>query len=90
MRRYLIEIVLISTLTPAAALARHHAYALIVGSNRAGPGQKPLKYAHNDARAVREVLTQLGGYRSADTQLMLDPGPEALLAALDHRSDMVA
>lgn len=85
MKTYLVGIALLLQLVPhAARAAGPHTYALIVGSNRAGPGQKPLKYAHNDARQVRRVLTQLGSYPARNTRLLLDPGPRALLAALDQ------
>lgn len=86
MRLYLAGIALLVSAGPGPARAASPAasYALIVGSNRAGPGQKPLKYAHNDARQVRAVLTQLGGYGRDRARLLLDPDPASLLAALDE------
>ena len=81
MRRYLLAIMLLSHGHPALA-GQVKGYALVVGSNLAGPGQKPLRFAHNDARQVQQVLTQLGGYRQDKTWLLLDPDPAALLRAL--------
>ena len=65
----------------ASVVGRQNSYAIIIGSNRAGPGQKQLRYAHADARRVREVLTHLGGYRGDNIQLMMDPGPGQLSGA---------
>jgi hypothetical protein len=57
--------------------------AVVVGANAAAPGRKPLRFAHRDARAVAEVLRDLGGFASADVSLLLDPHPDAVLGALD-------
>lgn len=72
---------------PEVAVAsggRVASYAIIIGSNRAGPGQKPLRYAHADARRVRDVLTHLGGYPKENIQLINDPAPAQLSGAF-HR-----
>jgi hypothetical protein len=61
-----------------------NAHAVIVGSNRGGPGQRDLRYAHEDARRVLELLTQVGGYAHGRVQLVLDPGRQDLLEALDR------
>jgi len=59
------------------------AYALVVGSNRAGPGQEELRFAQEDAQRVLEVLTELGGYhKGKNMKLLLDPGKEDLVAAI--------
>ncbi len=63
-------------------LAGPEAYALVVGSNRAGPGQEELRYARGDAQRVLEVLTELGGYHQGNMKLLLDPGREDLVAAI--------
>lgn len=72
MKLYLVGIQLLLALGTAEA-SPQGAYALIVGSRRAGPGQKQLKYAHNDAGQVRAVLTQLGGYVEGNT--LMPPRP---------------
>jgi len=84
-RRYLLGISLLLTIPTPARAAR--SYALVVGSNRAGPGQKALRFAHNDARQVRMVLAELGGYAGRDVRLLLDPDRRALLRALDRIRD---
>lgn len=58
--------------------------AVVVGANLAPPGRVPLRYAHEDARRVVEVLTTVGGFSARDVQQLLDPSPEQLLSALDR------
>lgn len=58
--------------------------AVVVGANLAPPGRVPLRYAHEDARRVVEVLTAVGGFNARDIQQLLDPSPDQLLAALDR------
>jgi hypothetical protein len=57
--------------------------AVIVGSNSAPPGRVTLRYAHEDARRVAEVLLAVGGFAARDVQVLLDPEPDGVLAALD-------
>lgn len=66
---------------------RPAAYAVLVGSNRAGPGQKALRYAQQDARRVLDVLTQVGGFTHDNISVVLDPGREQLLQALDGAAE---
>lgn len=75
--------VLLSSTASAAPPPRSSAYALLVGSNRAGPGQKTLRFAQEDARRVLDVLTQVGGYTHDRITVVLDPGRQQLLEALD-------
>jgi len=58
------------------------AYALVVGSNRAGPGQEELRFAREDARRMLELLSELGGYHKGNMKLLLDPDKEDLVAAI--------
>lgn len=57
-------------------------YALVVGSNRPGPGQAPLAFAEDDAREVADVLRDLGGYAPGRVQVVLNPSARALGAAI--------
>ncbi|MFH1469305.1 MAG: caspase family protein [Pseudomonadota bacterium] len=68
---------------PAFAAEGPQAYALLVGSNRGGPGQAPLLYADDDAARVRDVLVELGGFSREHVRLLQDPGRRDLLAAFD-------
>lgn len=71
-------------LTRVANAAEVRRVAVVVGANLAPPGRVPLRYAHEDARRVVEVLTAVGGFNARDIQQLLDPSPEQLLAALDR------
>jgi hypothetical protein len=68
--------------TASAAEARK--VAIVVGANLAPAGRVALRYAHEDARRVVEVLTAVGGFLARDVKLLLEPAPAELLAALDH------
>jgi len=59
-----------------------HAYAIIVGSNPGGPGQIELRYAERDAKAVADVLKELGRVPKENIQLLLKPTPETVLAII--------
>jgi hypothetical protein len=58
--------------------------ALIVGANGAPPGRRPLRYSHEDARRVAEVLTQVADFAGSDVSVLLDPTPQAVLDAFDR------
>ena len=83
---------LAATLAPAAAARADDVvgYALVVGSNRPGPGQAALAFAEDDAREVAEVLRDLGGFPAARVQVVLNPSAKALGAALDKLERAVA
>jgi hypothetical protein len=66
-----------------AAAAETRRIAVVVGARAAPPGRAPLRYAHEDARRVSEVLVAFGGFAAADVKTLLDPRPEQLLAVLD-------
>lgn len=59
-------------------------FALLVGANQGGKGRAVLRYAQRDARAVAEVLEQLGGVERKDRVLLLEPSPQQLLLALSQ------
>ncbi|MFH1466913.1 MAG: caspase family protein [Pseudomonadota bacterium] len=50
-----------------------HRFALLVGSNDGGPERVTLRYAHTDAQAMGEVLTELGGVAPEDRMMLTDP-----------------
>ncbi len=56
--------------------------ALLVGSNRPGPGQEELRYAFADALRVAEVLQELGGFAANEVQTLHNPDRAKLLEAL--------
>jgi hypothetical protein len=60
------------------------AYALVVGSNAGGPGQKPLRYAESDAQRMAEVLVTLGGYDATRVTRLLAPSAVELAAEIER------
>jgi len=72
------------TANGAATASEIRKVAVVVGANLAPPGRVQLRYAHEDARRVVEVLTAVGGFNARDIQRLLDPSPAELLAALDR------
>ena len=58
--------------------------ALVVGSNRGGPGQSELRYAEDDARSMADLLISLGHYRASDVDLLLRPSLRDVERALDR------
>jgi len=65
------------------------AYAVLVGSNQAGPGQQALQWAVRDAERVQQVLVELGGFDAADIQLVEDPTPAELLGVLNSTAALL-
>jgi hypothetical protein len=66
----------------AEASAPVPSYALIVGSNAAGPGQQQLRYAERDAIAMAAVLREAGHYPDGHLVVALHPGRAELMADL--------
>lgn len=50
-----------------------NAYALVVGSDRGGEGQSPLRYAELDASRMRDALVEVGGYVPEHVTLLRSP-----------------
>jgi len=75
--------------TPPAAPAIA-SYALVVGSNLAGPGQVALRYAEDDARRVGATLAEIGGYAPGAIDIVVRPTPDALRQRLDRLTRLVA
>jgi hypothetical protein len=81
---------MIAALLAGQALASDtHRYALLVGTNDGGPDRATLRYAHDDARAMEEVLVDLGGVATARSVVLLDPTSTELLQAFDTLADEI-
>jgi len=79
---------LVCALSAAAYADTPTTYALVVGSNAAGPGQTALHYAEDDARRVGQILGELGGVAQANVDVVLQPTPQSLrdhIAALEKK-----
>ncbi|RME25616.1 MAG: caspase family protein [Deltaproteobacteria bacterium] len=75
---------------PEVAPAPTASFALVVGSNRPGPGQVPLRWALADADRVERVFTELGGVPPDHVTLLADPSVDELLDALDSLGERLA
>jgi hypothetical protein len=71
----------IAALLVQQALAETHRYALLVGTNDGGPERATLRYAHDDAEAMADVLTTLGGVASPRSRVLYDPSLDELRGA---------
>jgi hypothetical protein len=58
--------------------------AVVIGSNAPPPGRSPLRYAHDDATELAEVLEHVGGFAPADVKVLLDPRPREILDELER------
>ncbi|HEX6242867.1 MAG TPA: caspase family protein [Polyangiales bacterium] len=78
----------VAWLTSGGVRADVQSYAIVVGSNRGGPGQAPLRYAQQDARRFAELLVELGRMPAGHVRLVFEPTPlqiEQEIAVLRQR-----
>lgn len=80
---------LLCVLTATLASAERR-FALLVGANDGWATDRPLRYAHDDAKRMREVMTQLGGVSEGDVTLLLDPSTEEVTTALANIEKQLA
>jgi hypothetical protein len=66
---------------PALAARR---VALVVGANQAIEGRAPLRFSHDDARELQDVLVRAGDFREQDVHALFDPQPAEVTALLDR------
>lgn len=59
-------------------------YALLVGSNQGGAGQRPLAYAERDAERMADLFAQLGRTPSEHITLLRQPTPAELESQLSR------
>jgi hypothetical protein len=64
-----------------------YAYGVLVGSNLAGSGQKPLRYAEDDARRMAEVFRELGRFGSSNFRVLPHPDAQTVLKSIDDFAD---
>lgn len=69
---------------PAEALAEPVRILVSAGSKLGLPAERPLKFADNDARRVRDVMVSLGGVRSEHAFFLNEPNRGALFAAIER------
>ena len=56
--------------------------ALLVSHHDGGVDTEPLQYVERDARKLRDVLVEIGGFSADDTTLLLEPSADAVVEAL--------
>jgi hypothetical protein len=84
-RRFCLLLLLLwGTLCNVAVAAEPAKVAIVVGANRAPTDRAPLRYAHEDARRVADVLSAMAAFDKDSIRVMLDPHPVELLAMLDR------
>ena len=86
-RLYALLALVLTLVAPRLASAgdpvRTRRLAVVVGANDAAPGRQALRYAQSDAQLMADVLIRVGRFAKADVQVLLEPRPGEILAALD-------
>lgn len=82
-----ISIILVSITAEEGIIRR---YALLVGANYGGNQRVVLNYAATDARALADVMQEMGGLNPADTVLLPDPSPRKLKETIGVLRDRIA
>ena len=59
--------------------------AIVIGANDPPPGHQALRFAHDDANQMSDVLRRVGQF--ADVRVLLDPHPSELLALVQEVDD---
>jgi len=57
--------------------------ALLVGANEPPQDRARLRFAHDDATEIADVLETVGGFSKDDVHVMLDPHPAEILSTLE-------
>jgi hypothetical protein len=57
--------------------------AVVVGANDPPPGRRALRFAHEDAERMADVLRRVGRFQAADVHVLFDPSPAEITALLD-------
>lgn len=65
-------------------------FALFVGNNDGGAGTRKLRFAHDDAERILEVLTRVGGLAREDAVLLREKRADDLRRALDRLEARIA
>lgn len=86
----MIAALLLAAATHASAAEEFRRFALLAGANDGGASRARLRYAVDDARAVADVLGQLGGVSPGDAVLLTEPDRGDLIAALGEVRGRVA
>lgn len=91
-RRLFVSLVLCAIVLIAAGRARAEPVRILIaaGHGAGTSGEQPLRYAHDDARRVGDVLTAVGGVHRENAIVLEEPTPQALGAAFDRARAIAA
>jgi hypothetical protein len=82
-------IALLALLLPAASLAKTVKVAVVIGNNRGHDPARTLRFAERDARKIRGVLTELGGFKPDNVMLLQAQTARQVWAALRRAEERV-
>ncbi|HEY3452322.1 MAG TPA: caspase family protein [Myxococcales bacterium] len=74
----------------AGAQSGGQRFALLVANNDGGPDTRPLRYAHDDANKLRQVLTRLGDVPANDAIVLVEKGADDVRDAFDALERRIA
>jgi len=80
----------LSSLLACAAHADVRRVALLVSHSDGGVDTEPLRYVERDARKLRDVLVELGGFEAEDTTLLVGPTADQVVEAVEAVEATVA
>ena len=79
----LISVLALSTLAMVGtAHAASSRYALLIGANNGNSGDRPLRFAGEDAKRIASVLTEAGGFLAENVVVLADPDADRVRSAL--------
>jgi hypothetical protein len=81
--------VFVCALWASPALADVERFAVLIGENRGAPDEATLQYADSDARKLRDVLLDLGGFSPANVVLLSGQNADAVRRTLITVNDRV-
>ncbi len=82
MKFFLLFLVVFVGLRVSPASAQSHRYALLVGENRGEGDELRLRYAQSDAKKLRDVLVDLGGFLPENVTLLSKGSASSMRRAL--------
>ena len=80
--RLLLTLSLLTVLWSVVPTALAERHAIVIGVNQGPSPLLPLRYAHEDARKIQEILIELGNVPSENMRLLLEPDLEELRSVL--------
>ncbi|MBI5548649.1 MAG: caspase family protein [Deltaproteobacteria bacterium] len=76
--------------SPVRAESSSRRFAVVVANNEGSADTRPLRYAHQDATRLREVLLRLGEVAPADAVLLLERQADEVRGAIDALEPRIA